>query len=343
MKRIIQLIAIFLIFAGKHAFAQDVHLSQFYETPLMRNPALAGIFTGDLRVQVAYRNQWQSTGVPFQTSVLSAEYKFPVGRGNDFLTAGLSSFYDVAGSSKLRTLQLMPAVNFHKSLNAEKNRYLSLGFMGGIVQRSFNAKDLTFDNQYTTRGFDPTAPTGEIFSGLQRSFADMAVGLSYNSSIASGGNFYIGASLWHFNKPTERFINEEITLDFKWQANAGIKLLVNDNVEFTTEANYVRQGQYSELVGGPMFTYLFTEMTDPANNMKRLAVSGGAMVRLNDAVIPVVRLEYNNLNIGFSYDLNTSKLRTASQGRGGYELTLSWKTFTNEDNSAVDDVRCPRF
>src|SRR6187551_1298687 len=78
--------------------SQDLHLSQFYETPLMRNPALAGIFTGDVRVQVAYRNQWQSLGVPFQTSIVSGEYKMPVGRADDFLTVGINSFYDVAGS-----------------------------------------------------------------------------------------------------------------------------------------------------------------------------------------------------------------------------------------------------
>ena len=31
--------------------AQDIHLSQFYETPILRNPALIGLFNGDYRVQ----------------------------------------------------------------------------------------------------------------------------------------------------------------------------------------------------------------------------------------------------------------------------------------------------
>ena len=48
--------------------AQDIHFSQFSETPLLRNPALAGIFSGDLRIQAVYRNQWNSVTVPYQTS-----------------------------------------------------------------------------------------------------------------------------------------------------------------------------------------------------------------------------------------------------------------------------------
>ena len=38
--------------------AQDIHLSQFYETPILRNPALIGLFNGDYRIQAVYRNQW---------------------------------------------------------------------------------------------------------------------------------------------------------------------------------------------------------------------------------------------------------------------------------------------
>jgi hypothetical protein len=42
------------------ALAQDVGFSHFYDQPLLRNPALAGIFTGDIRFTASYRNQWQT-------------------------------------------------------------------------------------------------------------------------------------------------------------------------------------------------------------------------------------------------------------------------------------------
>jgi hypothetical protein len=63
MKKFYPLIIIILLIVQKKSFGQDFTFSQFYEQPLMRNPALAGVFTGDLRVSGAYRNQWASVTV----------------------------------------------------------------------------------------------------------------------------------------------------------------------------------------------------------------------------------------------------------------------------------------
>src|SRR6478609_1542728 len=101
--------------------AQDFTFSQFYEQPLLRNPALSGLFVGDLRVSMAYRDQWGSVTVPFRTTSLSIEHKRVIGKADDFLTLGLQMSMDGAGDIRLKRTQLMPAINFHKSLNAEKD------------------------------------------------------------------------------------------------------------------------------------------------------------------------------------------------------------------------------
>src|ERR1700704_6656284 len=114
------------------AFAQDLHFSQFFEAPLLRNPSLAGIFTGDYRIQGVYRDQWNSITNAYRTGSLNAEYKMPVGKGDDYMTTALELLYDKSGSIGLTTTHLLPAVNYHKSLSSEKAMYLSLGFMGGM-------------------------------------------------------------------------------------------------------------------------------------------------------------------------------------------------------------------
>src|SRR5579862_4264405 len=58
-------------------FTQDLHFSQFFEAPLLRNPSLAGIFTGDYRVQGVYRDQWNSVTDGYRTGSFNAEYKMP--------------------------------------------------------------------------------------------------------------------------------------------------------------------------------------------------------------------------------------------------------------------------
>src|SRR5918993_1104384 len=83
---------LFMLVIGQ-SFAQDIHFSQFYEAPLLRNPSLAGIFTGDIRVQAVYRDQWNSVTTGYRTGSLNAEYKMPIGKGDDFITTGLQVFY----------------------------------------------------------------------------------------------------------------------------------------------------------------------------------------------------------------------------------------------------------
>src|SRR5678809_970436 len=112
--------------------AQDIHFSQFFQAPLLRNPSLAGIYTGDIRIQGVYRDQWNSVTNAYKTASLDAEYKMPIGKSNDYLTAGMQLLYDRAGTIAWTSTYVLPALNYHKSLSAEKNRYLSLGFLSLI-------------------------------------------------------------------------------------------------------------------------------------------------------------------------------------------------------------------
>ena len=100
-KRITILLAVLNLIFAFSVQSQDLHLSQFYETPLLRNPALAGIFTGDVRVQAVYRDQWNSVTSGYKTGSLSGEYKVPVGRSDDYVTWGMQLFYDRAGTVSL--------------------------------------------------------------------------------------------------------------------------------------------------------------------------------------------------------------------------------------------------
>jgi hypothetical protein len=47
-------------------------------------------------------------------------------------------------------------------------------------------------------------------------------------------------------------------------------------------------------------------------------------MRTKDAIYPSIGLDYNELNVGFSYDINTSDLKRASNSRGAYEISLTY-------------------
>src|ERR1017187_6841431 len=82
---------IFIMLSPVHTFAQaDIHFSQFYETSILRNPALTGVFEDDYKFGVYYRNQWSSITNPYNTTLFSAETHFAVSeRSDDFVSFGL--------------------------------------------------------------------------------------------------------------------------------------------------------------------------------------------------------------------------------------------------------------
>jgi Type IX secretion system membrane protein PorP/SprF len=70
-------------------------------------------------------------------------------------------------------------------------------------------------------------------------------------------------------------------------------------------------------------------------------VSCGALYRYKDAIIPVIKLNTNKMGIGLNYDVNISKLITASQYRDGFEFTLSCSELWNDENATSEKVHCP--
>lgn len=313
--------------------AQDVHFSQFFEAPLWRNPSLAGIFTGDVRVQAVYRDQWNNVTNAYRTGSVNAEVKFPVGKNNDFVTAGMQVLQDRAGTIALTTTHVLPALNYHKSLSNERNSYLSLGFMGGWVQRRFDLSKVTTNTTYNGGG------TGENFAASQYSYIDGSVGMSYNSNLGYNpdNNYFIGAAYHHFTRPKNAFFrNAGIEITPKWVFSGGVRLGVTDYAYITIQADHTMQGAYKETVAGGMYGIKLGD--DPEN--PRYVIHAGTFLRWNDALIPVVKLDYAPFSIAFSYDANISKLKPSTYGRGGFEVSISYFGFRKEKG---EYLLCPRF
>ena len=312
-------------------YAQDIHFSQFFETPLLRNPALAGIFTGDYRVQMVYRDQWGSVTDGYRTGSLNGEYKLPIGKADDFITVGGQALFDRAGTAALTQVSFLPAINYHKSLSNEKNRYFSLGFMGGVVNKSFDRSKMITDD-----------PNGEPTAVANYTYMDGSVGLSYNSNLSQkpDDNFYLGIAYHHFTQPQNSFFRDPtIKLNPKWTASAGFRFGVAETAYVSILADHSIQENYQETVVGALYGLkIGPEIDNP-----KYTIHGGFFIRWSDALIPVVKLDYNPFSFAFSYDVNISKLKPYSYGRGGYEISVSYSGFLDRDNSSVNAVRCPRF
>lgn len=324
-----------LLFCVPTVKAQDIHFSQFFETPLYRNPALAGIVNGDVRVQTVYRSQWNTVVNAYKTGSLNAEYKVPV-VGDDFLTLGMQVFYDRSGSANLTSTQILPAINYHKSLSSTRNIYLSVGFMGGWVERRVDRSKITTNSTYDGLG------DGESRLMPRNTYFDGSAGISLNVGLNDNpeNNLVLGAALHHFNRPKNSFYNDQsVFINPKWVFSADAKFAVSEMSTLTIHSDYVKQGTYREIMGGIMYGLKLGAYSDEPDYI----ISGGTFMRVGDAIIPTLKLDYRPFSVALSYDVNTSKLTSTSLGRGGMELSVTYVGMLDRENSSVNAVLCPRF
>ncbi len=333
---------VLMLLTAARATSQDIHFSQFFEAPLLRNPALAGIFTGDLRIQSVYRTQWQSVTVPYQTVSLNGEYKIAVGQTEDFVTMGGQILYDRSGTAAMTAIHVLPAVNYHKSLSQQRNMYLSLGFMGGLVQRSIDRSKVTTNSQFDGNNYNSGLADGETFNKSSYTYLDGIAGMSFNMQLGENAdnNLYAGVAYHHFNKARSIsfYGNSNREMVAKWVYSGGIRISTAENSYITVEGDYSEQGPHKEMIGGVTYTFKLDDADEP-----KYLLHGGVVVRWNDAIIPVGKIEMKPLSISVSYDTNISNLTSVSSGRGGFELGISYQKFINKDNSTKDAVRCPKF
>jgi type IX secretion system PorP/SprF family membrane protein len=324
--------------------AQDIHFSQFYENAIMRNPALTGIFSGDYKAGVNYRNQWSNISVPFQTVLASVESRVSVNEeAGDFLSFGVSATYDKAGSISFNSFQVYPALNFNKALEDKHQSYLSAGFTAGYIQRSIDPNKMTFSSQYVGGSFSSSNGSGENITNTKLSYFDLGAGVSLNSSAGEYNNinYYFGAAAYHLNRSKAAFSADEAftRLSTKWNGSLGVQYLIDNQKGLTMHMNYSKQGTYQEVIGGVLASWRNVD----ASMQSLFTIYGGVFYRLNDAIIPTVKLDYKSYSFTLSYDLNNSGLKTASNRMGGMEISIFSRGVLTKGPWAQDKTKCPRF
>lgn len=319
--------------------AQDPNFSQFFASPLTLNPALTGKFDGAYRVAANYRNQWPTINNAFVTKTVSVDFGIMQNRlaEIDKLGVGFLAITDRAGDGVLVTNYTGLSLAYHKGLDENGLHQIGAGFQGTYANKRLDVTKVNFEDQLTPLGF--TGITSEVFSSKQISvgYFDLNAGVLYNGSTDGYNNFYIGASMYHINRPKETFKGGEYLLNARTTIQAGGKIPIGGFRNFLhLAANYSMQAKANNTVIGGTFSYNVNNDEDNPTN-----VYIGAWYRFKDAAIPYIGLEFNGLHIGASYDATVSSLQPASNTRGGIELSLIYIKKPNDPNAKK--LNCPKF
>ncbi|PCH93398.1 MAG: hypothetical protein COB85_07185 [Bacteroidetes bacterium] len=318
--RIKRALKIFLILAGimtnLYGYSQDSHLSQFFGTHLTLNPALTGMFKGNYRVHLQYRNQWKSViSKPFETTNLT--YDQPLKR----FGIGAYILNYRAGISGINVFNFLLSGAYEITIDHQNEHHLTTGLQLGIIHKSFDPSALTFDNQYDSSyasgTFDPGISSGETFEKTSILLPEVNFGVYYyNERKNATFNPYLGVSGFHLTQPTESFYGQKNKLPMRLVVHGGTKIKINNNYSAEPNFLYMRQTNDNEFQFGTLIYYHLSGYD--AN------IFIGPYYRNKDAVIIHVGGLYQDFRIGISYDINTSSLKGASNGRGGIEFSITY-------------------
>ena len=338
-------ILVLIFVASSVVKAQDIHFSQFYLSPLTLNPALTGVSNCDVRFVANYRNQWASVikANAYNTFQLSYDQKFPSGRYDNF-GLGISLMGDRAGESSFSTLQGKLLLSYQRYMGGDRTRsnYLSAGAEVGGFQRSLDFLALRFGNQVDWEqpdNFGGNIPSNESIGNDKVFRGDVGAGLVWYSVWSDIGNsFYAGVAAAHLNSPKIEFLvndngsnvtQEGVQIYTKFTGHAGAELMINNKFGVVPNLLYLKQGPSQEINAGLAGKFLI-ERSRYAYKTFQVGLWGRASNHFQesttmDALIAQARFDYNEFTLGFSYDINVSPLRPASNTAGALEFALQYK------------------
>ncbi|WP_235954132.1 PorP/SprF family type IX secretion system membrane protein [Limnovirga soli] len=316
-------------------YAQDLHFSQYFNSPLLVNPANTGFAPDvDYRVGINYRNQWASvTPNPYKTMSAWGDVQLFNDRfQSGWVGLGGALLRDVAGSGGLTSTRGFASVAYHQLLG--QNSLLSGGFNVGLTNKRIDLSKLTFNSQWNKDFFDITIPSGESFAYNSVTYLDIQAGLNFAFFPTDNAYINLGASAMHLNRPRESFFNNN-TLDtridprFTFFVNGSFKLndqwIVNPNIYVS------KMGTAYETVAGLNAHY---NLSGDGSTQ----VIGGLYLRLKDAFIPMIGFQLKDVSITVNYDATSSTLGTYNQTNGAYELSI---IKTGLFTPGGKDVKCP--
>ncbi len=294
------------------AGSQNIHFSQFNNSPLLLNPALAGSSTRCyLRLGVNYKNQWNKTYVT-QSAFADARIALGSFKHKDGLGIGGLFFSDKAGDGDLTTNYGMMMMALHKSFNPDKTVFGSLGFSFGLGNLSINYSKLYFDSQWNGFLFDPDLSNNEDLTNSSLLYYDINAGFLMTFIRPEKFRLRAGGSLTHFLGQQYSFLGQEIERSRRYIFHTDMEYLINEKYILSPSVMFSLQNFDSETIAGTNLSVSFSEFN----------IVTGIWLRIFKDIIPLIGIEYNGYSLNFSYDINITNSYVASHYNGGLEFSL---------------------
>ncbi|HMN32682.1 MAG: PorP/SprF family type IX secretion system membrane protein [Chitinophagaceae bacterium] len=338
MKKIVFILIV--ISVATKLTAQDLHFSQYFNSPMLLNPANTGMLQdANWRAGINYRNQATTIPVPYNTfSIFSDFTLFQNKWDNAWIGTGFAAWRDVAGNGDLALTKIQGNLAAHVLTGDYTNFSAGLGF--AYNQRSVDFSKLTYDVQWDEFTFNKNVSNQENFTIQKTTFTDLNAGVNFSYYNNDNIFFKVSIAASHLTQPVETFYGQSNKIGIRPIANAELVYKANDNIILSPSVYYTRQKKASELVGGT--TLGINASGNTLSNLGNEIVIG-FFYRNKDAVIGMAGYKWKRNQFLFSYDHTVSQLGVANKGLGAMEVSLiiQGNYRSNEERTRV--YGCPRF
>lgn len=347
LQRIITVLGLATLVVAK-TIAQDPHYTQYNNSPMLLNPALAGLNAGDYRVYANFRTQWMTVSKNNTYRSFAGGADVAIGKitkYNSFAGLGLSFNCDQAGDIHLNANRIDLTFAYHIMLNHRGTQQLSAGLQGGFNIRTIDPSRAVFDSQWdpSTGTVDPNGAR-ETFGRTKVMFGDAGFGLLYSGMFHRGTNIFLGFGINHLNQPKISFQPSGIDRNGLGVQRLAMKITVHGGASIPAGDRVAVMPNFLVLYQGGAYEFnLGCHVRTALGNIKtgNTALYFGAQYRgLLDAVILSTRLDVKGFTMGFSYDVNISKLVPASKTVGAPEISLMYQ---GSFKKVARPGHCPRM
>ncbi|MEQ9186642.1 MAG: PorP/SprF family type IX secretion system membrane protein [Cryomorphaceae bacterium] len=339
MQRILFILAFSVIASGAVAqMGLDPEFSTYYRHTLNTNPALAGQADTKWQVQTTVREQYWVVSQPYRSGQFSFDINLPINAwSGNIWGAGISVIYDDQGDTRLRTNGIAFDLAVGQYLDPREQHSLSVGFQGGLVQRSIAYTDVYWNNQWVTDGFNLRRSSGETLPGEAQSYLDISTGFqySYDGDLV---DMTAGYAAFHANRPDASLYIDSadyglpVRHTLHWTMEHRIK---KDNMMSLNPSLLItRQGKTNNIIFGNDFVFYFNEPTRVTGKRKEYSMSLGVHHRLAKDMIGTIMLNLAGFTFGGAYDISINNINRINGYMGAWEVYIGYRAgFRKGSNS----------
>ncbi len=317
-----------LLLTSQVGIAQDPIFSQYYNSPLVMNPAIAGI-SDEPNFVLNYRNQWPGFPNAYQTYSASYDQFF------EYMNSGIGFLIvsDDAGNGILKTNKISGIYSYR--VRIRDDHYIKWGFEAGLIQSRLDWDKLVFLDQLDEE-LGPISPGGTPIPTTEQQpesdsqiYLDIGVGAMYYNK-----NYYAGFSMKHLNTPDQSFLNVNSNLysglPIRMSAQLGTELKFFGGsrklaqIIVAPSAIWVRQGPLQQLNVGSMIDFGFFNI----GGWYRTSFQNA------DAIIAGVGFRTGMLKINYSFDYTLSAINLNG---GTHEIGIGINFDDGQSESIYND------